>query len=506
MDEFIDEEEPTSTPFLASSEGCPRCIVCDTSLSLFLLFLFWSLLLVLVTVVVSSAFHLRHQDARALYVPPCSLRGVWMPASQRCSCFDCAAGPSCESLLRSPSPLCNVSAAGSRAFLMQDWWNNATIASGFPETAKEALNQHVVSMRDGDAVQIEAEGIFSGSSQPNLALLRLPEDTPLIDALQRVHSLAKNANTTSRSFVFAQSVSHLFSALAYASIHLSSSSPSSSPNNNNSNTSSSSSHYIVEQTPASPHHAIFTSHFRSFSPQGSFFSPSSPPSALQLDWRSSSEGLDPSRVVQLLSLPSQPLGEYPLWDQLSLEALNAPIFFDLSFHWPHLSPGARSLSLPVAVFDLSQLTGHASLGFCWAIVEDPALASLAGRFLALLSLSPSPWVKSRALDVLQAVDPPYFAAIRRILSGRWQRIMIVMEKHDQTRFELLSAPRTAFLVLSCVDPRDAGDCSAVFAAVGIQVSPGRLFGLNAATVSINLLLWHHAFDVFLDRFEILLST
>ena len=83
---------------------------------------------------------------------------------------------------------------------------------------------------------------------------------------------------------------------------------------------------------------------------------------------------------------------------------------------------------------------------------------------------------------------------------------MVMEKHDQTRFELLSTPRTAFLVLSCVDPRDAGDCSAVFAAVGIQVSPGRLFGLNAATVSINLLLWHHAFDVFLDRFEILLST
>ena len=334
---------------------------------------------------------------------------------------------------------------------MEEFWNNWTLQRGSAPPLQPGLNSRVPQQRKGTT---GLEGL-------------------LVEGIKKLHGQQRNAETVDRQVVVASGKAQLIAALCYGLAM------------------SGDAVLLPLQVYERPPHQVRLK--------------------MQVDaswavWETDLALLQETRAVELLATPSSPLGDVVLSGLVSNSSHRRVI--DMSSNWKSLTTMPQLLTdEELVVFDLAEASGHASLGFAWALVKDPAVASKAAEFLTLSSSSSavSPLTIQRATQVLSTLADhqcDFFSVIRETLSRRWDRLLPRFA--SSSRFSILSIPRSPFLVLRCLLPSDAADCTAPFLAVGIDALPGALYGLPPATVSLSLLSWSHAFDVFFVKISSLL--
>jgi len=212
-----------------------------------------------------------------------------------------------------------------------------------------------------------------------------------------------------------------------------------------------------------------------------------------VQWNTSTD-LPPERVIEILTVPSNPLGDY--------YAPNYPTapnkIYDAVYYWPHLT---GNMSAPfnesIMFFSLTKLSGHAATRFGWAIVKNATLASQISNFISRNNMGPSVDIKWRALNIIKAVaGTNYLDTVGNMMKERWTRINAWFA--SQSRFQLLSTPNTAYIYALCLRPEDA-NCTTVFTGIGIDGYPGTRFGDTRSVYRINLTLHSYAFNLLMQK-------
>ena len=353
-------------------------------------------------------------------------------------------------------------------YLMEEYWNNWTIKHGYPSSFQFAPNYRT---------PFQNSFILSPPDTPSLMPSLAPKsaalDARLNNAIRLLHERHHNANTEGRYIVYANGATPLWSAIYYALSQVAD--PSLLPLN------------LFERTP------YYWGHLDLLVPQ-----------IIDKDlirWNPSHD-LDPSRTVELLTLPSNPLGVHstPFYPNSFARV------YDLSSNWPSLTSTPIRYDEDIMIFNLAEATGHAATSFGWALIKDPQIALHVADFVIRTALGVSPMARYRAISIFETLNSPntdYFQTIRTILSERWDRLIPLCSQTH--RFVILSTPRTAYLVLRCGEPDDAMNCSAVFQSAGVNVISGVNFGLGNDVVRINLTLWSYAFEVLFKKLSDLVN-
>lgn len=101
----------------------------------------WSLLLIAVTLIAAQSYSISLTRGDSPGGPSCSRRGVFQQDTSACECFQCAFGSGCEELR--PGSDCVLNVGGSQPFLLEEYWNNYTLAKGYPLGVPLAFNYRV---------------------------------------------------------------------------------------------------------------------------------------------------------------------------------------------------------------------------------------------------------------------------------------------------------------------------------------------------------------------------
>jgi len=215
-----------------------------------------------------------------------------------------------------------------------------------------------------------------------------------------------------------------------------------------------------------------------------------------LQWHTATN-LPPNRVIEILTCPANPLGDFynPFYSNAYAT------IYDLVYYWPHLNNGnTKEYNEQVMFFSLTKLSGHAATRFGWAVVKDINLANTISTFISNNNMGPSVDIKWRALNIMNTIaNNDYVEELEAIMKNRWVRIMNWFnDPRVKTRFRLLSEPNTAYIYTQCLLAADA-TCSNVFTGVGIDGYSGSTFGDTQNKYRINLTLHSYAFDLLMQK-------
>jgi len=226
---------------------------------------------------------------------------------------------------------------------------------------------------------------------------------------------------------------------------------------------------------------------------------------LALEW-SAAYDLDANSTIEILTLPSNPQGDiytpvYPDADHL----------YDLVYYWPHLAPNLTAmLSHEVMVFSLTNLSGHASTRFGWALIKDPTLAATTTAIMAKQTQEVSTSIINRATVILKALAGDtgdiFFPTIKQFLHDRWDRILALFNSIPQTRVSMAGTPYTSYLWLQFLRPEEQSDnaLKQIFANLYISGDTGTEYGDTTGKFRINLTLHSYPFEILLKRLSMLL--
>lgn len=154
----------------------------------------------------------------------------------------------------------------------------------------------------------------------------------------------------------------------------------------------------------------------------------------------------------------------------------------------------------ISFFSLSKLSGHAGTRFGWAIVKDAALANLMGQYIGNQHLHVSVDSIHRAVSIINTItESPdqFFGWVRSKMMQRWQMFDDFVAR-SQGHFTQLGRVGSFYPWIRC---NTAPDCAALFASVGVHVSPGPAFGASPAYARLELVQYTQLFNMMMQRLE-----
>jgi aspartate/methionine/tyrosine aminotransferase len=155
------------------------------------------------------------------------------------------------------------------------------------------------------------------------------------------------------------------------------------------------------------------------------------------------------------------------------------------------------------------MTGHAGQRFGWALVKDRAVAERMLIYLYGEMLWYTADTQYKFLQLFQHItdnDGALFSFIREKMTSRWDDVLQVLENQPEPkRFTLQGNSGGFYLWLECNWPEDE-NCQQVFLSGGIRANPGFRYGQSSRFVRINMVLYQHVHEIFLQYLQELASA
>ena len=288
---------------------------------------------------------------------PCLPGGKYDSITKSCTgyssssnCFACYSGANCE--VHDSTNSCTVSLTGGQPVMFEEYFE-------LLEDAQVACTTTSEDYRNG--YQFSESGTFP----------------PLEEEIRKLHKNVGNAEIEGYEIVIGNGGTGVMNAILYAVASQASSSSASSPPS------------ILVQAP------FYTNY------KNQVLSTYSNPNK-HLIWDPSADPLSNS-TFEINTYPNNPTG------QKRAPLVNHPsrVIYDCIYNWPQFTElDTTPLAGEIMTFSASKNTGHAGSRLGWALVRDPAIASLMREFVQL-SLGVSIDSQLRIMNVLNYINSQY---------------------------------------------------------------------------------------------------
>jgi len=200
--------------------------------------------------------------------------------------------------------------------------------------------------------------------------------------------------------------------------------------------------------------------------------------------------------------------------------------YDLVFYWPSYTRVTQAYGYDTMIFSMSKMSGHAGSRLGWALVRNPQVANLMGRYVYISTHGVTLDAQYRALITINDIvsdKGEVFSYVSKVLKNRWDELISIFD--TQTRFVIRGETDFCLMWVECLDvneqvrerelaelvsrrqrslPADPSACAQTFLDVGIKTIDGVDSG-SPGFVRINMMEHEATHSILVRRLDMLLK-